>query len=71
MDPKQGIRYAFSTVGAAMGITSIALVAGFSVLAFSGYKMNAEMGIMTALTIILALVMDFLLLPTLLLKVEN
>ena len=47
------------------------LVAGFMVLAFSGFTLNADMGLMTALTIVLALALDFFFLPTLLLKMEE
>jgi predicted RND superfamily exporter protein len=54
-----------------MWITTVALVAGFSVLAFSGYRMSSDMGLMTAITITLALALDFLFLPTLLMKVEE
>lgn len=65
------VRYSFNTVGTAMWITTVALVAGFTVLTFSGFKMNSDMGLMTTITIALALVMDFLLLPTLLLKIDK
>jgi predicted RND superfamily exporter protein len=71
MDPAGAVRYSFNTVGSAMWITTLALVAGFMVLAFSGYRMNSEMGLMSALTISLALVLDFLFLPTLLMKAEE
>ena len=54
-----------------MWITSLVLVAGFLVLLFSGFKMNSDMGLLSAITIALALVMDFLLLPTLLMKLEG
>jgi predicted RND superfamily exporter protein len=57
-------------VGTAMCVTTAALVAGFILLTFSGFKMNADMGLMTAITITLALALDFLFLPTLLMKVE-
>lgn len=70
MDPYGAIRYSFNTVGTAMWVTTAALVAGFTLLAFSGFKMNADMGLMTAITITLALALDFLFLPTLLMKVE-
>ncbi len=69
-DSTTAIRYAFNTVGAAMWITTATLVAGFLVLSFSGYKMNADMGLLSAITITLALALDFLFLPALLLKVE-
>lgn len=71
MPPQDAVRFAFNTVGTAMWVTSFVLVAGFLVLASSGFKINSEMGLMSALTITFALVMDYLLLPTLLLKVEK
>ncbi|MFC1886656.1 RND family transporter [Thermodesulfobacteriota bacterium] len=71
IDPSSAVRYSFNTVGTAMWVTTLALVAGFSVLAFSGYKMNSDMGLMTAITITLALALDFLFLPTLLMKAEE
>jgi len=71
MNPPEAVRYAFNTVGTAMWITSLVLVGGFLVLASSGYKMNSQMGLMSALTIAFALAMDFLLLPALLMKVEK
>jgi predicted RND superfamily exporter protein len=71
MDAVEGVRYAFNTVGTAMWVTTVALVAGFLVLTFSHYRMSSDMGYMSALTIALALAMDFLLLPTLLIKVRK
>ncbi len=54
-----------------MWVTTVSLVAGFMVLSLSGYKMSSDMGLMTALTITLALGLDFLFLPTLLMKAEE
>ncbi len=71
LDPHAAVRYAFATVGMALAVTSLILVAGFLVLALSAFKLNAEMGIMCALTIALALVADYLLLPPLLMKLEE
>jgi predicted RND superfamily exporter protein len=71
MAPSEAVRFSFNTVGTAMWVTTVALVAGFLVLTLSGYKMNSDMGLMSAITISLALVMDFLLLPTILMKVEK
>jgi len=71
MNSSDAVRYSFHTVGTAMWITSLALVLGFTVLAFSGFKMNADMSIMTAITIAFALAMDFFFLPTLLIKLEG
>ncbi len=68
LDAAQAVRYAFHTVGTALWVTSVVLVAGFSVLALSHFHLNAGMGLLTAITIACALLADFLLLPPLLLK---
>ncbi|MCP4902789.1 MAG: MMPL family transporter, partial [bacterium] len=71
LSPPEAVRYAFSTVGMAMCVTTFALVSGWLVVSFSHYAMNSDMAIMTAITITLALALDFLLLPALLMKVEE
>ena len=71
MPPQDAVHYAFNTVGTAMWVTTVSLTAGFLVLTLSGYKMNAEMGLLTAITITLALVLDFLFLPILLMKTDK
>lgn len=68
---EEAIRYAFHTVAIALMVTTIVLVCGFGVLAFSSFKMNADMGLMTAMTLAIALIVDFLFLPALLLKVDG
>jgi len=60
------IRYAFRTVGMAVAANAVILTLGFSVLALSTFKINAEMGLLTALAVIIALIVDFLFLPALL-----
>ncbi len=67
----EAIRYAFNTAGPALFMTSLILIAGFFVLTFSGYRMNADMGLMSAITIAMALCLDFLLLPSVLLIVDG
>ena len=57
--------------GRALLVTSVVLIAGFLVLTFSAFKLNSDMGLLTALVIALALLADFLLLPTLLMKIEE
>ncbi len=69
--PAEAVRYSFHTVGTALWVTSLILVVGFSVLAFSGFKMNTHMGIMTTISVVCALVADFLFLPPLLMKLEE
>ena len=71
LNTEQAIRYAFNTVGVALWVTSLVLVAGFIVLAQSHFSLNADMGVMTAVTIAIALIMDFLFLPPLLMKLEE
>lgn len=71
LSPVDAIRYAYSTVGTALWVTSIVLMAGFSVLAFSAFKMNAGMGLLTAITIGLALMFDFLFLAPLILMTKE
>jgi predicted RND superfamily exporter protein len=71
MDPTHAVRYAFNTVGTAMWVTTIALVAGFSVLTASGYNINAQMGLLSAITISLALLLDFFFLPALLMILDR
>ena len=64
-------RYAFTSVGKALIVTSAILVAGFLVLSLSAFDLNATMGTMTALTIALALLADLLVLPGLLMVVDR
>ena len=66
-DQPEAIRYAFRTVGAAIAANAVILALGFAVLAASTFRINAEMGLLTALAIVIALAVDFLLLPALLL----
>jgi predicted RND superfamily exporter protein len=65
--PEDAVRYAFSTVGQALLVTSFVLIAGFMVLAQSDFGLNSDMALITSLIIFIALVFDFLLLPALLL----
>ena len=70
-DSKAAVHYAFGNVGRALWITTFVLVAGFIVLAQSSFKLNADMGLLTAITIFIALVVDFLFLPPLLMAIDN
>lgn len=68
LNSQDAVRYAFSTVGNALWVTSLVLILGFGILAFSKFELNAGMGLLTAITLGLALIADFLFLPTLLMK---
>ena len=65
-DRPEAIHYAFRTVGVAIAVNALILALGFAVLATSTFRINAEMGLLTALAIVIALAVDFLLLPALL-----
>ena len=67
LSAEESIRYAFNSVGTAILINTAILAVGFAVLLASNFKVNADMGLLTSLAIVLALVLDFLLLPSLLL----
>lgn len=69
--PEDAVRFAFRTVGMALTVTTVVLVAGFLVLAQSSFKVNADMGLLTAITMVTALIIDFLVLPPLLIKLEE
>ena len=71
MNSEQAIVYAFSTVGKALLVTSLVLVAGFVVVSMSGFAFNSRMAELTSMVIVFALVVDFFFLPTLLMKVDS
>ncbi len=64
---EDSIRYAFHNVGMAIVVNTIILTVGFFVMTLSSFKPNFDMGLMTIIAIVFALILDFLLLPALLL----
>jgi hypothetical protein len=68
---EEAIRYAFRNVGVAIIVNTTILAVGFLVLLTSSFKINADMGLLTALAIVFALILDFLFLPALLLLVDS
>jgi predicted RND superfamily exporter protein len=71
LDSQQAVRYAFSTVGTALVVTSIVLATGFAVLAQSAFGFNGDMGKVSAIIIAMALAADLLLLPPLLMWLDG
>ena len=67
----EAINFAFDSVGKALLITSIVLIAGFGLLTTSPFYMNSGMGLMTAIIIMIALLSTFIFLPTMLQKGGN
>ncbi len=68
---EDGLRYAFRTVGLALVVTTIVLVAGFAVLAASHFNPSVRTGTLMAITLSYALLIDFFVLPPLLMIVER
>ncbi|MEN8131750.1 MAG: MMPL family transporter [Pseudomonadota bacterium] len=65
------VRYAFSSVGIALVVTSLILIGGFAVLGQSSFGMNAGMAQLTMIAVIMALAADFLVLPPLLMWLDR
>lgn len=71
MQPEAAVKYAFNTVGRALIVTSIVLIAGFLVLATSHFGLNSKMGVSVAIVIACALATVLLFLPPLLIRLEG
>lgn len=56
---EQAVAYAFRTVGVALVATSVVLVANFAVIGTSHFYPNSSMGQLSAITIAMALIVDF------------
>ena len=63
---KEAVIYAFETVGKALVTTTLVLLAGFAVLSTSSFALNSYMARITVVIILSALIIDFILLPSLL-----
>ena len=68
---EDAVRYAFKSVGMALTVTSVGLVVGFAILGQSGFAVNRDLARLTAITLAFALVVDFLLLPPLLIWMDK
>ena len=71
MPPEPAMRDTFSVVGAAIIITSVALMAGFAVMTLSGFVINQHIGALTVFVVGFALLADLLFLPALLLAFKG
>ena len=67
----EAVHYAFRSVGQALFTTTMMLVLGFLVFASSGFAISWMLGLLVALTIGFALILDFLLLPPLLITIDR
>ena len=65
-DPEEAVRYAFETAGRALFTTTLVLVIGFLIFAFSPFIPTAQVGVLVSMIIGFALIADLSLLPALL-----
>ena len=61
----------FRTVGHALWTTTTVLCLGFLVFATSGFELSWALGLLVTLTLVFALLADFLLLPPLLMAIDR
>jgi len=71
LEAAAAIRATYESVGHALVTTTLALAAGFAVLMQSDFSVNATSGSLMAMTILIALAIDLLLLPALLLRIDR
>jgi predicted RND superfamily exporter protein len=71
MSAEDAVRYAFRNVGSAILGTTFIVSVGFAMLGLSTFRVTSYMGLLTSLTVVCALVTDFLLLPALLVALDR
>ncbi|MDE0007584.1 MAG: MMPL family transporter, partial [Gammaproteobacteria bacterium] len=69
--PPEAVRAAFRRVGPALWTTTAILSLGFLVFATSGFALSWALGLLITITILFALLADFLLLPPLLMAIDR
>ncbi|MFC6669930.1 efflux RND transporter permease subunit [Marinobacterium aestuariivivens] len=67
LSPEDSVRETFGKTMGGILISSLLLVVGFLLLSTSAFEKNAQMGMLTSITIVLALLFDLILLPALVL----
>ena len=60
---EDSVRYAFNSVGRALLITTVVLALGFATLTLSTFALNEDMGLLTSIIIVVALIVDLIFLP--------
>lgn len=69
--PDEALKDTFYNVGRALVVTTIILSMGFFTLALSTFEVNAILGLMAGGTILMALILDFILLPILIKLIDK
>lgn len=67
MKTKDALKFVLGTTGAALFWTTLILVVGFGAMIFANFTPNSNFGLLTALVLTIALVIDLVFLPALLL----
>ena len=68
LDNTGAVQYAMDTVGVAMLLTTAMMAIAFTSLLFSDFNPNQDLGLITIITIVCAVLVDLVLLPILLLR---
>ncbi|MGH7461703.1 MAG: MMPL family transporter, partial [Longimicrobiales bacterium] len=71
LEPDDAVRYALRESGSAMIVTTLILASGFLILAQSTFLPNSTMSLLTTIAILVALPIDLLLLPALVLLADR
>ena len=69
--PSESVQLAFGTAGKALLATTVVFALGFLVFGASGIASHQTLGLLMGMTVIIALVADFLLLPPLLMALDK
>ncbi len=69
--PSESVQSAFRSVGRALLATTVVFALGFMVFGASGMVTNQALGLLVAITVIVALLADFLFLPPLLMALDG
>ena len=69
--PSESVQSAFRSVGRALLVTTVVFGLGFMVFGASGMTTNQALGLLVAMTVIIALLADFLFLPPLLMALDG
>ena len=69
--PSESVQSAFRSVGKALFVTTVVFALGFLVFGASGMSTNQALGLLVGMTVIVALLADFLFLPPLLMAFDR
>ena len=69
--PSESVQSAFRSVGKALVVTTVVFGLGFMVFGASGMATNQALGLLVGMTVIIALLADFLFLPPLLMALDG